>query len=105
MTEQQNRIDSSEPAFPSVGEGFGDPRHHAPGMSLRDYFAANAPPMPDYWAPIPKYRRVYMSDDEYLALTKDEQDEVTRKSLQQEEAYNRAAWAYMYADEMIERRN
>ena len=30
------------PAFPRVGEGFGDPRYDAPGMSLRDWFAGQA---------------------------------------------------------------
>ncbi len=30
------------PAFPSEGEGFGNPKHSAPGMTLRDYFAAQA---------------------------------------------------------------
>ena len=28
------------PAFPSVGEGFGDPRYSAAGMTLWDYYAA-----------------------------------------------------------------
>ena len=32
------------PAFPSIGEGFGNPLYSAPGMSLRDYFAAQALP-------------------------------------------------------------
>jgi hypothetical protein len=30
------------PAFPSTGEGFGNPNYSAPGMTLRDYFAAKA---------------------------------------------------------------
>jgi hypothetical protein len=30
------------PAFPSIGEGFGNPNYSAPGMTLRDYFAAKA---------------------------------------------------------------
>jgi hypothetical protein len=30
------------PAFPRVGEGFGNPRYDAPGMSLRDWFAGQA---------------------------------------------------------------
>ena len=30
------------PAFPSEGEGHGNPKYHSPGMSLRDYFAAAA---------------------------------------------------------------
>lgn len=34
--------DTSELAFPSVGEGFNDPRYSAPGMSLRDFFAGMA---------------------------------------------------------------
>lgn len=32
----------NEPAFPSTGEGFNDPRYHTAGMSLRDYFAGQA---------------------------------------------------------------
>lgn len=30
------------PAFPRVGEGFGNPNYDAPGMTLRDYFAGQA---------------------------------------------------------------
>jgi hypothetical protein len=30
------------PAFPRVGEGFGNPRYDAPGMTLRDWFAGQA---------------------------------------------------------------
>jgi len=30
------------PAFPSVGEGFGNPSYSASGMTLRDYLAAQA---------------------------------------------------------------
>jgi hypothetical protein len=30
------------PAFPSVGEGFGNPSYSAPGMTLRDWFAGQA---------------------------------------------------------------
>jgi hypothetical protein len=30
------------PAFPSEGEGHGDPKYHSPGMSLRDWFAGQA---------------------------------------------------------------
>jgi hypothetical protein len=32
------------PAFPRMGEGFGNPNYDTPGMSLRDYFAAHALP-------------------------------------------------------------
>jgi hypothetical protein len=32
------------PAFPRTGEGFGNPRYDTPGMTLRDYFAAQAIP-------------------------------------------------------------
>lgn len=31
-------------AFPSLGEGFGNPLYHDAGMTLRDYFAAAALP-------------------------------------------------------------
>lgn len=30
------------PAFPSVGEGYGNPLYSTPGLTLRDYFAAAA---------------------------------------------------------------
>ncbi len=30
------------PAFPSEGEGFGDPKHSAPGLTIRQEFAARA---------------------------------------------------------------
>ena len=30
------------PAFPRIGEGFGDPRYDAEGMNLRDWFAGQA---------------------------------------------------------------
>ena len=32
-------INDGGPAFPSEGEGFGDPRYSTPGMTLRDWFA------------------------------------------------------------------
>jgi len=34
-----DKIDDGGPAFPSEGEGHGNPKYHSPGMSLRDYFA------------------------------------------------------------------
>lgn len=30
------------PAFPRIGEGFGNPHYDEPGMSLRDWFAGQA---------------------------------------------------------------
>jgi hypothetical protein len=35
-------INDGGPAFPSVGEGFGNPSYSAPGMTLRDWFATHA---------------------------------------------------------------
>jgi len=35
-------INHGGPAFPSVGEGFGNPSYSAPGMTLRDWFATHA---------------------------------------------------------------
>lgn len=35
-------INTGGPAFPSVGEGFGNPLYSAGGMTLRDYFAGQA---------------------------------------------------------------
>jgi hypothetical protein len=37
-----NTINDGGPAFPSVGEGFGNPNYSAPGMTLRDWFATHA---------------------------------------------------------------
>lgn len=34
-----SKIDNGGPAFPSEGEGHGNPKYHSPGMSLRDWFA------------------------------------------------------------------
>jgi hypothetical protein len=34
--------DDGGPAFPRVGEGFGNSLYDAPGMSLRDWFAGQA---------------------------------------------------------------
>lgn len=38
----EKKIDDGGPAFPCVGEGFGNPHYHAPGMTLRDWFAGQA---------------------------------------------------------------
>jgi hypothetical protein len=42
----EDRSDKSSldggPAFPRTGEGFGDPKYDAPGMSLRDWFTGQA---------------------------------------------------------------
>jgi hypothetical protein len=35
-------INDGGSAFPSVGEGFGNPSYSAPGMTLRDWFAGQA---------------------------------------------------------------
>lgn len=35
MTEKK----TGGPAFPSEGEGHGNPKYHSPGMTLRDWFA------------------------------------------------------------------
>jgi hypothetical protein len=35
-------LNDGGPAFPSVGEGFGNPSYSAPGMTLRDWFAGQA---------------------------------------------------------------
>lgn len=37
-----SEIKDGGPAFPRVGEGFGNPNYDAPGMSLRDWFAGQA---------------------------------------------------------------
>lgn len=39
-----DKIDDGGPAFPSEGEGHGNPKYHSPGMSLRDHFAGQALP-------------------------------------------------------------
>ena len=35
-------LDDGGAAFPSEGEGHGNPKYHSPGMSLRDFFAGQA---------------------------------------------------------------
>jgi len=37
-----DNIKDGGPAFPSLGEGHGNPAYHSPGMSLRDWFAGQA---------------------------------------------------------------
>jgi len=37
-----SEINDGGPAFPSEGEGHGNPHYHSPGMSLLDYFAGQA---------------------------------------------------------------
>lgn len=61
------------PAFPRVGEW------EEPGMSLRDYFAAHAPPMTDEWW----------------------EDSAEEESHWVEA---QAAWNYAYADAMLKAR-
>jgi hypothetical protein len=54
----------------------------SPGMTLRDWFASQAPPMPDDWA---SFRRVELPEHEEP----------------QQELRLMAEWAYSYADAMI----
>lgn len=42
MSEEIKGIDNGGPAFPSEGEGHGNPKHWTPGMNLRDWFAGQA---------------------------------------------------------------
>jgi hypothetical protein len=65
-------INDGGPAFPSVGEGFGNPSYSAPGMTLRDWFAGQA-----------------------LAGLAANPDFAT---------FDRAEWAYRYADAMLRAR-
>lgn len=37
-----SEIKDGGPAFPRTGEGFGNPKYDAPGMTLRDHFAIHA---------------------------------------------------------------
>jgi hypothetical protein len=37
-----SNIQDGGPAFPRIGEGFGDPLYDTPGMSLREWFAGKA---------------------------------------------------------------
>ncbi len=71
MTQQDK---SWEAAFPRVGQGFS-----ASGMSLRDYFAAKAPPMTVQW-----------------------REDSARAEQCWTEA--QAAWSYVYADAMLRAR-
>jgi len=43
-TEAVTKIETGGRAFPRTGEGVGNPRYDEPGMTLRDYFAAQALP-------------------------------------------------------------
>ena len=49
IVDDGSALDDGGPAFPRTGEGFGNPRYDAPGMSLRDYFAAHAPESVPGW--------------------------------------------------------
>jgi hypothetical protein len=62
------------PAFPSVGEGFGNPSYSAPGMTLRDWFATHATEAdiaailnPQHWSQnISRYEARYIHADAML---------------------------------------
>lgn len=85
--EQLRDHDNDVPAFPQSGDVFTGPGEgnigpqsqwgmgSKPGMSLRDYFAAHAPPMPN-----------------------------ARKPQSPTSADDIARWAYQYADAMLRRR-
>jgi len=69
-----NTINNGGPAFPSVGEGFGNPSYSAPGMTLRDWFATHATeqdlqafrdPRPGGWNPT-RWAARYLHADEML---------------------------------------
>jgi|LakMenEpi03Aug12_release.lakeMendotaPanAssembly.Ray.scaffolds.fasta_scaffold08163_13 hypothetical protein len=71
-------INDGGPAFPSVGEGFGNPSYSAPGMTLRDWFAgqalagALADPTCDL-SPIELAKIAYKEADAMLAARKEVQ--------------------------------
>lgn len=82
------KIKDGGPAFPHTGEGTVSRRAgmnisgpvHYPGMTMRDYFAAHCPPMPDQW---------------FKDSAKKRNDPLWHFG----EAS--AAWAYFYADAMM----
>jgi hypothetical protein len=45
--------DDGGPAFPSEGEGHGNPKYHSPGMTLRDWFAGQVLIAMGTWSPAP----------------------------------------------------
>jgi hypothetical protein len=71
-------INDGGPAFPSVGEGFGNPSYSAPGMTLRDWFAgqalagALADPTCDL-SPIELAKKIYEFADAKLAAREGKQ--------------------------------
>jgi hypothetical protein len=71
-------INDGGPAFPSVGEGFGNPSYSAPGMTLRDWFAgqalagALADPTCDL-SPIELAKKIYEFADAMLAAREGKQ--------------------------------
>lgn len=76
------------PAFPSEGEGHGNPQYHSPGMTLRDWFAAHALISIGTWCPTSggPHGVAYSLDSEYA-----------RKE--------RSRWAYAQADAMLSERS
>jgi hypothetical protein len=51
------------PAFPSVGEGFGNPSYSAPGMKLRDWFAGQALAGAVGFSPSDPFRRYHQPEE------------------------------------------
>lgn len=72
-------VNDGGPAFPNPPGAFNP--HTGPGMSLRDYFAAHAPEMPDGWTGIvPLSERLSRADDMLYRLIE---------------------WRWFYADAML----
>ena len=67
------------PAFPSEGEGHGNPRYHSPGMTLRDWFAGQALAGMGTW--MPPSATAMLSADETMR--------------------QRSNWAYRHADALL----
>ena len=74
------------PAYPSLGEGFGNPEYHAPGMTLRDWFASHASET---------------DIEEYRGLSVDPEGPISTSLYYQ---FTREQAKYRYADAMIKER-
>lgn len=82
------------PAFPRTGEGFGNPKYDEPGMTLRDWFAGQAPPIPEGYADdqAPKWPESAVWSE--YGVEHNLRIEAWRATRQ-------AKWAYAYADAML----
>lgn len=102
-----NTRDDGGLAFPMASDLLG----HAPGMSLRDWFAGNAPPMPDEWpltlfaGPAPASTIFPYSGPPMTPKELMEMDKEARRAYHIWTARAEATWRWAYADAMLAERN